>query len=121
MPVKRECNHPCCGPVCRKQKEKKLRKPISRLSKKRVKQERSYSVLRKQFLESNPECQARLKMCRGEATDVHHMAGRVGEMLLDTDSWLPVCRPCHLFIESHPEQAKQLGLSESRLTHTNNR
>jgi len=52
----------------------------------------------------------------GEATDVHHMAGRVGEKLLDTDTWLPCCRPCHLFIESHPVAARELGLSESRLT-----
>jgi hypothetical protein len=111
------CKHPCCpdtGP-CRKAKPKPKRKPIRRHSKKRAKEERSYSALRKEFLEANPECEAKLKMCRGEATDVHHMVGRVGENLLDTDTWLAVCRPCHLWIESHPEQAKELGLSENRL------
>lgn len=115
MEVSRECKHPCCGPVCRKKKPKPRRKPIRRYSKKRQKENRTYSTLRKQFLEANPECEARLKMCIREATDIHHMCGRVGDNLLDTETWLPVCRPCHLWIESHPEQAKQLGLSESRL------
>lgn len=111
------CNHPCCpdeGP-CRKAKPKPKRKPVKRFSKKRKRENKSYSVFRKQFLEEHPECEAKLKMCRGEATDVHHRAGRVGDNFLDTDTWLAVCRPCHLYIESHPTAAKQLGLSESRL------
>jgi hypothetical protein len=49
-------------------------------------------------------------------TEVHHMAGRIGNKLLDQKMWLAVCRPCHVFIEQHPAAAKQLGLSESRLT-----
>lgn len=110
------CKHPTCSDVCRRPpKPKPRRKRIAMFSKKRAKQERSYSVLRKEFLEANPECEAKLKMCRGEATDVHHMAGRVGDKLLDTEYWLAVCRPCHLWLESHPVAAKQLGLSESRL------
>lgn len=112
------CNHATCqGKTCRRPvKPKPKRKPIRRYSKKRQKEERSYSTLRKQFLEENPECGAKLKNCRGEATDIHHMAGRVGDNLLETDSWLACCRPCHLWIEAHPKQSKQLGLSESRLT-----
>lgn len=111
------CKHPCCSDIgpCRKAKPKPRRKPLKRFNKKRAKAERSYSVLRKQFLEANPECEAKLKMCRGEATDIHHTRGRVGEKLLDTDHWLAVCRPCHLWLESHPVAAKQMGLSESRL------
>lgn len=112
----KSCKHPTCSGECRRPpKPKPRRKRIARFSKKRAKQERSYTVLRKEFLEAHPECEAKLKMCRGEATDVHHMAGRVGENLLDTDSWIALCRPCHLWLESHPVAAKQLGLSESRL------
>jgi hypothetical protein len=110
------CKHATCdGPCRRPVKPKPKRKPIKRVSKKRGREERKYSVLRKQFLETNPECQAKLKMCRGEATDIHHVRGRVGEDFLNTDSWLSVCRPCHLWIESHPVAARELGLSESRL------
>jgi hypothetical protein len=85
------------------------------VSKKQGKANREYSKLRKQFLEANPECVAGLMNCRYEATDVHHSAGR-GEKFLDTETWVPVCRPCHLFLESHPLKAKELGLSKSRLT-----
>lgn len=111
------CNHATCdGDRCRRPpKHKPKRKPIKRFSAKRTRENKSYSTLRKEFLEAHPQCEAGLKMCRHEATDVHHMAGRVGDKLLDTDSWLPVCRPCHLWLESHPEQAKVLGLSLNRL------
>jgi hypothetical protein len=113
----RTCTHATCdGPCRRPVKPKPKRKPIPKVSGKRAKDNRKYSVLRKEFLKANPECEARLKNCRGEATDVHHRAGRIGENLLDTETWLAVCRPCHLWIESHPVASKQLGLSESRLT-----
>lgn len=110
------CNHATCEGLCRRpSKPKPRRKPIRKVSKKLARENRKYSTLREQFLEANPECMAKLKNCRGEATDVHHQKGRIGDNLLDTDSWLAVCRPCHLFIESHPLKAKELGLSESRL------
>lgn len=113
----KNCKHSTCeGEYCRRPPKPKPRRiPIRKYSKKRSKDNRSYSALRKEFLSEHPECEARLKMCRGEATDIHHMAGRVGDNLLDTDTWLAVCRPCHLWIEAHPEQSKELGLSESRL------
>jgi hypothetical protein len=110
------CDGPCRRPVKNPTPKTAKRKPIPKVSGKRAKDNRKYSVLRKEFLKANPECEARLKNCRGEATDVHHRAGRVGENLLDTETWLAVCRPCHLWIESHPVASKQLGLSESRLT-----
>lgn len=113
----KNCKHSTCdGEYCRRTpKPKPLRKPIRKYSRKRQKDNRSYSTLRKEFLSEHPICEAGLKMCRGEATDIHHMAGRVGEDLLNTDNFLAVCRPCHLWLESHPVAAKQLGLSESRL------
>jgi predicted HNH restriction endonuclease len=48
------------------------------------------------------------------ATDVHHKKGR-GKYHLDTSTWLPVCRNCHEWIETHPEDAKELGYSETRI------
>lgn len=111
------CKHPCCSDIgpCRKAKPKPRRKPLKRFSKKRAKQERSYSVLRKQFLEANPECEAKLKVCTIEATQVHHRKGRIGENLLDVSTWVACCGACHAWIELNPQASKQLGLSESRL------
>lgn len=63
---------------------------------------------------ANPMCQAKLIGCSGEATDVHHKAGR-GENLLKISTWIAVCRSCHTYIETNPAEAKEMGLSMSRL------
>tara|TARA_Y100000592_G_scaffold37730_1_gene59702 strand:+ start:1052 stop:1198 length:147 start_codon:yes stop_codon:yes gene_type:complete len=41
------------------------------------------------------------------------MRGR-GIYHLDVDTWLPVCRNCHTWIENNPVDAKELGFSISR-------
>jgi hypothetical protein len=41
------------------------------------------------------------------------MKGR-GKYHLDTSTWLSVCRNCHDWIEKNPEEAKELGYSQSR-------
>lgn len=93
------------------------RKPIAPRSKKRAAQEREYSKLRKDFLLSSPTCQAKLpNRCTHHATDVHHMKGRIGPLLTDTKFFLAVCRSCHDWIETHPEEAKELGFSISKIT-----
>jgi len=51
----------------------------------------------------------------GIATEVHHMKGREGVMLLDTKYWLAVSREGHVKIELNPEWAKEMGFSVSRL------
>jgi hypothetical protein len=74
-----------------------------------------YNIAAKLFKKNNPVCKARIKCIGSPTTDVHHKKGR-GEYLLDQSTWLPVCRACHIFIETSPEQAKALGFSESRLS-----
>lgn len=73
-----------------------------------------YSKKRAAFLVVHAKCQAKLVGCTGEATDVHHKAGR-GENHLKISTWLAVCRSCHNWIELNPLEAKELGLSENRL------
>lgn len=85
--------------------------PISKKMKETVDQ---YTKIRTAYLVVNPSCKARLQGCTGAATDVHHKAGR-GENHLRIATWLPVCRSCHSWIELHPTEAKELGLSENRL------
>lgn len=75
----------------------------------------TYSKLREAFLVVKPHCEAKLVGCTVKSTDVHHMAGRTGENYLKVGTWLAVCRTCHSFIEINPEQAKELGFSQSRL------
>lgn len=128
-PRNKPCRHPLCpdnGP-CRKSKPKKPRTPLKR-SKKRInptsaKQHKRISVyrtLRKQFLSAHPNCRAQLAGCSLIATDVHHMAGRIGNELFNIGTFLPVCRSCHSWIESHPIESKEKGFNLSRLVQKNN-
>ena len=89
-------------------------KSISPVSKKRQVENYTYSTLRETFLFINPNCQAKLVGCSGKATDVHHKKGR-GENFLKIGTWLSVCRSCHSWIETNPLEAKELGLSVTRL------
>lgn len=72
-----------------------------------------YKKLRRQYLEMNTMCHAKLKNCTLKATDVHHMQGR-GKNLLKVATWLPLCRNCHEWVERNPEMAKELGYSKDR-------
>ena len=76
--------------------------------------EREYSKLRKEWLATRSVCQAKIYKCMLKSTDVHHKKGR-GKYLLDTSTWLSVCRNCHMWIEEHPQDAKDLGFSISKL------
>ena len=76
-----------------------------------------YGKKRAAFLIVHPNCQAKLVECTGQATDVHHKAGR-GENHLKISTWLAVCRSCHNWIELNPTEAKELGFSENRLKPT---
>jgi hypothetical protein len=126
-PIK-ECNHPTCGEVCRRPKKpKKLyrigrrtplkKKPykIKRRSDKRAEQEKEYSKGRIQFLIEHPVCEFN-ESCQRESTDVHHPEGRIGDLLTDFSKCKALCRGHHVWVELHPKEAKELGLSKSRLS-----
>ena len=90
-------------------------KPIAPRSPKRAKQERQYSKECRQFKEDNPHCNAGIAgHCTGTTSEVHHIAGRIGDLLLYQPLWLPVCHACHVWIEGHPIEAKELGYSKSK-------
>lgn len=93
-----------------------VQKRIPSRSPKRAKEEQEYSRRRKEFLSQHPMCQAHIPgVCTGQATDVHHKAGRVGDLLLNILYWLAACRACHTYIELHPKEAKEMGFSLTRL------
>jgi len=77
-----------------------------------------YSKKRAAFLIVHPYCQAKLQGCTKDSTEVHHKEGR-GEQHNNFSTWLAVCRSCHQWIEMHPLEAKELGLSSSRLKENN--
>jgi hypothetical protein len=105
------CRHPTCSGICRREKKPKKVHKIRKVSKKRAKDNKVYSELRKAFLNENPLCE----VCCRLATDVHHTKGRGKKDFLDTATWKRLCRECHIMIETHPEWAKEMGFSSSRL------
>lgn len=88
---------------------------IRRNSVKREKQNREYSKRRKKKLEENPVCQMQFDCCTYWATEVHHPEGRIEEKLLDLDECITGCRNCHVHAETHPEEAKEKGISRDRV------
>ena len=87
---------------------------MNQSSKKMQQLQREYTKLRKEYLSDKEMCNAKLHCCTLRTTDVHHMAGRIGEMLLYKPYWLPVCRGCHDWIEAHPIESKEMGFSMSK-------
>jgi hypothetical protein len=93
-------------------KEKKIQnKKIKPISDKRSAQNKEYIKLRKEFLKNNPICAVTGK----QATEIHHMKGRIGKLLTDVNYFLPVSREAHIKIELFPNWAKEKGYSISRL------
>ena len=98
-------------------KSPKKTKPKS-ISSKQVIKNKEYTQVRQSFLYKHEFCQARLPGCTMWATEVHHKAGRIGDLLTDPTNFLAVCRSCHQNIELHHELAVDLGYSINR-TETN--
>lgn len=101
-----------------KRTDKKPKKPpekrsIRKVSKKLSAELRIYAKLRKEFL-SRSENRYCAVFPHLEATEVHHKKGR-GIFLNDVSTWLAVSREGHMWVELHPEEAKQKGYSENRL------
>ena len=113
----------------------KPRKKIRQYSDKKLEQINQYTRDKKEFFK-NPENRI-CKVCgEGGADSIHHAKGKVGyaddwaamndiPLLLDQRFWIPIhsfrvnpklgCT-CHQWVEEHPEKAKELGLSQNRLS-----
>lgn len=85
-------------------------KPMRKKSTKMNALDTVYTALRKQYLDKYPMCCAHLTKCLSSSTDIHHKKGR-GKYHNDPTTWLSVCRNCHIWIEEHPKEAIELGLS----------
>lgn len=93
--------------------EKKAEKPIAKMSDKRKDQEKIYRKKAKAYLVAHPKCE--VKGCNRVSEDLHHKAGRVGDLLTNEKYFMAVCRDHHTQIEQDPVWAKEQGYSISRL------
>jgi len=88
---------------------------IAPLSDKRKKQNAEYLKLRLEFLNEHQLCQVKLPGCKIYASDVHHAQGRTGNLLVDVDNFVAICRPCHDYVELNPLWSKENGFSKNRI------
>lgn len=93
--------------------------PIKAVSDKRKPLDQLYSKMRVAFLSlpENHTCRAKLPGCMhttGLNLTIHHTKGR-GRYYLDSTTWIPLCISCHSYVELHPAEALELGLSQTRL------
>jgi hypothetical protein len=72
---------------------------------------KEYSKLKAEFIKKNPKCKVYPDR---PATTIHHMAGRLGDLLLDTKYWIAVSLEAHIEIETKPDWAKEKGYSITR-------
>lgn len=74
-----------------------------------------YGKKRLAYLIIHSTCQAGLVDCTGQATEIHHKAGKIGELYTKVSNFLAVCRNCHRWITDNSKEAIELNLSNSRL------
>lgn len=86
---------------------------IKPISDKRRKQLREYEKEKKEYFELHTQCE--FPGCEKTEITLHHMAGRIGDKLTDQRYFKALCWEHHRWIEEHPEAARRLGLSQSRL------
>lgn len=121
MPL--ECKVPGCGKrtegttgLCGSH-NKALRKiittPIKKVGDKLKKDLDAYTEAKRVYLQKNPRCAVYPSQ---RATDVHHMAGRTGKMLMEQKYWLPVCRTAHVKITNDSKWARDNGYTLTRTT-----
>lgn len=93
------------------------KKRIAPVSAKRAEELKIYRIERDKFLKENSTCM--FPGCTSKDVECHHAAGKVGNLLYDSRYFRALCRKHHIFVETHPIEAKKLNLSLSRLDKTN--
>ncbi len=84
-------------------------KKIKPRSKKKIEEDKEYSILRIDYLEKHPYCEINTIRCTHVATEIHHTNYRIGENYLDTTTWKSGCSTCHKWCHAHPKEARELG------------
>jgi len=87
-------------------------KPIKKVSEKRANQNAEYLKLRRGYLALYPMCE--VEDCQNRSQDLHHQKGREGDLLLDTNYYMAVCRDHHIYYTEHSKEAIEKGISVSR-------
>jgi hypothetical protein len=89
----------------RKKGFKRPTRRIAKIAPRKLKAREEYSRVRKMYLlEKGYFCE----ICGKVASDIHHKSGR-GKNLCAMNTFMAVCRPCHMQIHDNPQWAKENG------------
>lgn len=83
------------------------RKSVRRVSPARRALNAIYHAMAEEWLSRPENHKCAVPGCRDYANDVHHTRGRVGSLLTNAATWIPVCRPHHTLIHNNPAWAQQ--------------
>lgn len=70
--------------------------------------------LYKSFLKEKEACEIKSPVCTGQATVIHHTAGRGMNHLMDTNTWEASCTACNNYVEENDKWARDNGHKISR-------
>lgn len=74
-----------------------------------------YLPAKRIFIARHRECAVNVRgVCHRWTRDVHHKGGRTGAALMDQSLWVPACRQCHDYLETHRAWAKEHGFLVAR-------
>lgn len=82
-------------------------KQIKKRSDKKVLEDKLYTIVRRKYMNENPNCQVNTALCTTVGIEIHHTAGR-GINTNNVDTFLTVCRECHNYIHANPKWAREL-------------
>ena len=101
---------------CKSHWQREFGKPIRKISVKHQKTLDEYRIIRDDFMQRNPICQAKLKGCTKDATDCHHRIGKNSkEDWLNSENFMSLCRNCHNKIEDGGEWVYEQGFKIKRI------
>lgn len=90
----------------------KCKRFLRPVSKRRQEVNRQYRSKVREYLKRYPKCRLSYEWalgCSPHATEVHHIRGRAGGLLMNDAYWLAVCREAHNWIHRHPKLAQANG------------
>lgn len=87
-------------------------KPISKVSPKRKKENREYTIKRLQFLAQPGNQRCFIEGCNNRADTIEHTAGRWGKNYLDISTWRPCCNFHNLELERNSELSEKYQISK---------
>lgn len=92
--------------------ENKRIKPIPRVSERRKRENREYTIKRLQFLAQPGNQRCFIEGCNNRADTIEHTAGRWGKNYLDISTWKPCCNFHNLELERDSELSEKYQVSK---------